>query len=592
VINKGQIVNGRYEIICLIGEGGMANVYLAYDPILERKVAIKVLRGDLSNDEKFIKRFQREAISASSLSHPNIVEIYDVGCENGNYYIVMEYVDGLTLKSLIKKRHNMILPEVLDIVKQVASGLKCAHNSYIIHRDIKPQNIMVMDDGMVKITDFGIAVAINSESLTQTNSVMGSVHYLPPEQANGTGSTNKSDIYSLGIMMFEMLTGKVPFKGETAVEVAIRQLRDPLPSVSNYRDDIPQSVENIILKACAKNPENRYQDISEMLYDLDHCLDSDKRNVRKYVYQYPEKMVKDDEPVKSRENKVKEEKHIEEKLPENNIKEEKEVTLEKLDFTIDDDFEDLKKPKKKQISKVVLGILFGVCSLIVITILLLVIYFPSLNKVKDIKVPNVAEKSVEEAIIALEALGLTVEEEIININSSTIEEGLVVKTNPLAGRTVKEGTVIKIYVSTGALGFTLEDYTGKNYLEIKGALESRGINVIIEEEEVSADSDKKEDIIIKQKPEKGSSVNEGDNVTLYIPKILVVYPDFTDGSYTVESVQEFCDKYNVTLTINYDYESTEVDGKIISQTRDAGTTVAGNATFGITVAKEKEDTEW
>jgi len=571
MINKGQIVNGRYEVICLIGEGGMANVYLAYDPILERKVAIKVLRGDLSNDEKFIKRFQREAISASSLSHPNIVEIYDVGCENGNYFIVMEFVDGLTLKSLIKKRGNMILAEVLDIVKQVASGLECAHASYIIHRDIKPQNIMVMDDGMVKITDFGIAVAINSESLTQTNSVMGSVHYLPPEQANGTGSTNKSDIYSLGIMMFEMLTGKLPFKGETAVEVAIRQLRDPLPSISNYRDDVPQSVENVILKACAKNPDNRYQDISEMLYDLDHCMDSDHKQDRKYVYRYPEKMVKDDEPVKSKKVEP--------------IKEEK---LENLDFTIETKKE---KPKKKAISKVVLGILFGLCSIIAIVILLLVIYFPSMNRVKDVIVPSVAEKSIEDAIIALEAYGLVVEEEVLDINSSTIEEGLVVKTNPLAGRTVKEGTKITIYVSAGALGFTLEDYTGKNYLEVKGALESRNINVIIEEQEVSSDSNSKEDIILKQSPEADTVVNEGDNVTLYIPKVLVIYPDFTDGSYDVKSVQEFCDKYNVILTINYDYDTTEPDGKIISQTRDAGTTVAGNATFGITVAATKDETE-
>ena len=383
--------------------------------------------------------------------------------------------------------------------------------------------------------------------------------------------------------MFEMLTGKLPFKGETAVEVAIRQLRDPLPSVSNYRDDIPQSVENVILKACAKNPDNRYQDITEMLYDLDHCLDSDRKFERKYVYKYPEKMVKDDEPLKSRENKV--------PAPKKEEITQKVETIQELDFTVDDDFKDLKKPEKKQVSKVVLGILFGICSLVVIVILIFVIFLPSLNEVKDIKVPNVSEKTVEEAIIALEALGLTVEEEILDINSSAIEEGLVVKTNPLAGRTVKEGTAIKIYVSTGALGFSLENYVGKNYLEVKGALEARGINVIIEEEEVSADSNKKEDIILKQKPEKGTTVNEGDNVTLYIPKVLVVYPDFTDGSYTIDSVQEFCDKYNVKLTINYDYDSTEVDGKIISQTRDAGTTVAGNATFGITVAKEKEVVE-
>ena len=207
MIIKGQKINDRYEIIRMIGEGGMANVYLAQDTILERKVAVKILRGDLAEDEKFVRRFQREAISASSLTHPNIVEMYDVGEDDGKYFIVMEYVDGKTLKSLVKKRGGLTLPEVIDIMLQLSSGLACAHDSYIIHRDIKPQNIMILDDGTVKITDFGIAMALNSNELTQTNSVMGSVHYLPPEQANGSGATIKSDIYSLGILMYELLTG-------------------------------------------------------------------------------------------------------------------------------------------------------------------------------------------------------------------------------------------------------------------------------------------------------------------------------------------------------------------------------------------------
>ena len=265
MIIKGQKINDRYEIIRMIGEGGMANVYLAQDTILERKVAVKILRGDLAEDEKFVRRFQREAISASSLTHPNIVEMYDVGEDDGKYFIVMEYVDGKTLKSLVKKRGGLTLPEVIDIMLQLSSGLACAHDSYIIHRDIKPQNIMILDDGTVKITDFGIAMALNSNELTQTNSVMGSVHYLPPEQANGSGSTIKSDIYSLGILMYELLTGKLPFKGENAVEIAIKQMKEQIPSVCKFNPDIPQSVENIILKACAKNPKNRYDSVLEML---------------------------------------------------------------------------------------------------------------------------------------------------------------------------------------------------------------------------------------------------------------------------------------------------------------------------------------
>ena len=563
MLSSGQVINGRYEIIKLIGEGGMANVYLAFDPILKRNVAVKILRGDLSNDEKFVKRFKREAISASSLAHPNIVEIYDVGEENGNYFIVMEYVDGVTLKTLIKKRGKMILAEALDITKQVASGLECAHASYIIHRDIKPQNIMVLDDGLVKITDFGIAVASNSESLTQTNSVMGSVHYLPPEQANGTGSTIRSDIYSLGIMMFEMLTGKVPFKGETAVEIAIKQLKEPLPSLSMYRDDIPQSVENIILKACAKNPENRYANVTEMLYDLDHCLDQDHLHDRKYIYKYPEKVV-----VKDIENEAKETKK-EEKI--------EQVSLE--DTVV------LEKPKNK--SKAVLIVLLSICSLAVIGLLTTLIFF-SRNKAKDIIVPNVTSKSTEEAIKELESAGLIVDDEVLEINSSTVDEGLVVKTNPLAGRTVKTGTSIKIYISLGAKGITIEDYKGKNVLEVKGALEAHGINVIIEKEEVES-KDAKEDLIIKQSPEAGTELVEGNTVTLYIPDIKILYPDFTDGTYTEKSIREFCEKYNVILTVEYDENTNYPEGTIIHQTRDAGTPVTGNATFGITVARDKQE---
>ena len=288
MIIKGELIDNRYKIIKSIGEGGMANVYLAWDTILEREVAVKVLRGDLSDDEKFIRRFKREANSASSLKHPNIVEIYDVGEDNGKYFIVMEYVNGKTLKSLIKKRGALNINEAIDIMLQLTSGIACAHDSYIIHRDIKPQNVMILEDGRVKITDFGIAMALNSNELTQTNSVMGSVHYLPPEQASGSGSTIKSDIYSLGILMFELLTGKVPFKGDNAVEIAIKHMKDPIPSVREFNSSIPQSVENIVLRACAKNPKNRYSSASEMYEDLKTCLNVSRSEESRLVYKYPE----------------------------------------------------------------------------------------------------------------------------------------------------------------------------------------------------------------------------------------------------------------------------------------------------------------
>ena len=260
MITKGQKINDRYEVIRSIGEGGMANVYLGYDTILDRNVAIKVLRGDLSNDEKFVRRFQREALSASSLAHPNIVEMYDVGEDDGVYYIVMEYVEGKTLKQLLKKRGTLTLSEAIDIISQLTDGMAHAHDSYIIHRDLKPQNIMIKDDGQIKITDFGIAMALNSTQLTQTNSVMGSVHYLPPEQASGQGSTLQSDIYSMGIVMYELISGELPFRGDNAVEIALKHLKEPIPDIREVVPNVPTSIVNVIKKATAKNPKNRYSD--------------------------------------------------------------------------------------------------------------------------------------------------------------------------------------------------------------------------------------------------------------------------------------------------------------------------------------------
>ena len=288
MLTKGQKVNERYEIVKTIGEGGMANVYLAKDTILSRNVAVKVLRGDLSSDEKFIRRFQREALSVSNLSHPNIVEVYDVGEEDGQYYIVMEYIEGKTLKQLIHKRGALTIPEVIDIMSQLTDGLAHAHEAYIIHRDIKPQNIMILDNGEVKITDFGIAVAMNATQLTQTNSVMGTVHYLPPEQANGKSATVKTDIYSLGILMYELLTGSVPFKGDNAVEIALKHMKEKLPSVRKQNPLIPQSIENILLKACAKNPRNRYDSVRQMHDDLEHAMEM---KMKKNIFIHIQKMI-------------------------------------------------------------------------------------------------------------------------------------------------------------------------------------------------------------------------------------------------------------------------------------------------------------
>ena len=571
MIAKGQKISDRYQIIKSIGEGGMANVYLAYDTILERNVAVKVLRGDLANDEKFVRRFQREALQASSLSHPNIVEVYDVGEDNGEYYIVMEYVEGKHLKGLLKKRGKLTIPEVVDIMIQVTSGLTVAHDSYIIHRDIKPQNIMILDNGLVKLTDFGIALAMNSTQLTQTNSVMGSVHYLPPEGASGKGATLQSDIYSLGILMYELLTGKLPFRGETAVEIALKQLKEPMPSIRKEIPDIPQSIENIILRATAKNPKNRYADAREMHDDLLTCLDESRKNEIKISLKYPEIDLDDGKMLKLKnENLTK--------------KESDEIIAKRITQ------KDINKNQNKSIV-----ILLSIFTGIVVLITSIVVLLPKLTKKAQVTVPDVSNMTVVKAIETLQEEGFTVSPKQIEKSSTVIDEGKIISTSPSGGTKHKKGYEITLYVSTGSKSVEVEDYTGKNYLEVKGKLEAYGINVIIEKKEMEVDSDEdyETNIIMDQSVKKGEHLSKGDNITLYIPDIKNLYPDFTDGTYSVSDIIDFANEYKLklkfidkdskTISITSENANEYADYKILTQNRATGTKVTENASFTIKI---------
>lgn len=559
MVVKGQKINDRYQIIRLIGEGGMANVYIALDTILDRYVAVKILRGDLANDDKFVRRFQREAISASSLNHPNIVEMYDVGEDNGQYFIVMEYVEGKTLKSLIKKRGALTIPEVIDIMLQLTSGLSCAHNSYIIHRDIKPQNVLIKEDGTVKITDFGIAMAINGQELTQTNSVMGSVHYLPPEQANGSGSTIKSDIYSLGILMYELLTGTIPFKGDNAVEIAIKQMKDQIPSVCKINPDIPQSLENIILKATAKNPKNRYDNVNEMYDDLIKCLDPEVMHQSRVVYEYPEHELEATKEIKSLKEDI---------SAELDVLEEKDKISDKLSLAV-----------------IITGSIF-MAMLVIIG--LFIIFYPKLTETKEVEIPAVSGKTIVDAEKALKDLGFKVNTEIKEKNDNEIEEGLVIDTIPssIKKSKVKEGTEITLIISLGESGFTLDtdDYIGDTYFGMEAMLKERGIYVVVLKKEVEDKEKYKENEIIEVSPKSGTRVTEGDTVTIYIPDIVTEYPDFTDGSWSISDIETFCKTYSITLTKDYQQTSEYTPGKIISQSRAKGTKVMPT-TLKIVIAK-------
>ena len=531
MLTKGQKINDRYEIIKTIGEGGMANVYLANDTILDRKVAIKVLRGDLSNDEKFIRRFQREALSVSNLSHPNIVEVYDVGEEDGQYYIVMEYIEGKTLKQLLKKRETLTLPEVIDIMLQLTDGLAHAHESYIIHRDIKPQNIMILDNGLVKITDFGIAMALNATQLTQTNSVMGSVHYLPPEQANGKSATVKSDIYSLGILMYELITGSVPFKGDNAVEIALKHMKEKIPSIRKQNPTIPQSVENIVIKATAKNPRNRYDSVKEMHDDLEVCME--KENAKKVTFEYPENDIDDSEPITKKKEK-------------NKIEKPNVEYTEKKEESIGEDI--LETPKKRN---TVILLLTGI--VLFLLIIAGIFWLSSTKEVKDVIVPNVVGKETEKAIKELEKLGFkyTIESK----ESDTVAEGLVIRTNPKAGSTRKKGDTITIIESLGGEYHYLEDYIGKDYTEIKAKLELIGVNVNIEKKDVENKDEYKgkEQNIIDQKPiynkDEKKVLEKGDTVTLYIPNIVNEYPDMIAENWSLSDVMSFAEEYKINVSV-------------------------------------------
>ena len=605
MLSKGQKINNRYEIVKSIGEGGMANVYLANDKILDRKVAVKVLRGDLSSDDKFIRRFQREALSVSNLSHPNIVEVYDVGEEDGEYYIVMEYIEGKTLKQLLKKRESLTLTEVIDIMTQLTDGISHAHESYIIHRDIKPQNIMIQDDGRIKITDFGIAMALNATQLTQTNSVMGSVHYLPPEQASGKGATVKSDIYSMGILMYELLTGTVPFKGDNAVEIALKHMKDKIPSIRKQDPSIPQSVENILLKATAKNPRNRYDTAKEMHEDLLNCLKEEHANDKKIVFEYPENDIDDNTPItpttkpKKRVEKPKEE-EIDEDTDEL-ITEIKNDSNEKEDDNNSDDAleEYFEQPKKRNTLIIILTTFF-----LLLLISLGVFWLITTKEVKDVVVPNVENLTLEKAISILKKEGFTYTTE--QKNSETVEVGYVIKTSPKAGSTRKKGDTITIVESIGGNYIYLEDYTGKNYTEVKAKLELLKVNVLIEKKDVE-DKEKykdKENIIIDQSPkytegEEKTVIEAGDTITLYIPNIVDEYPDMVSEGWRLSDFLAFADEYQITYVIQdklgniipSDKYDAYKDSVIQDQSRKSGDRILTNVTQKITLNVEYKTEE-
>lgn len=456
-MTPNQTLNGRYRIIGSLGEGGMADVYLAHDLILNRNVAVKLLRFDLQNDDKTIQRFQREALSTTELVHPNIVSVYDVGTDNGLHYLVMEYVDGTDLKQYIKTHFPIPYQQVVDIMEQILSGVATAHAHDIIHRDLKPQNVLMDKNGNAKISDFGVALAQEEQTLTQTNAVVGSVHYLSPEQARGHLATKRSDIYSLGIILYEMLTGRVPFEGENAVSIAIKHYQNQIPYVRDFDPRIPQALENVVLKATAKNPFDRYNNVTEMATDLSTALSVKRADEKRFVAPSvtDQTIIADASAFESASKDVAEIKAISQK---------KTQTPETKPS--------VKKRRNRHPLRKKIAIFFGLLVLFVSGIA--IAFYLSFPKV--VTIPNVTGMTQIQATETLKNHDLKVGR-ITKTGSQKVAYKRVVETLPTKKKQVQAGITVNIVMSEGPNSYVVGNYIGSSYTQVAKHLRAKGFKI-------------------------------------------------------------------------------------------------------------------
>lgn len=569
----GRRLNDRYKILKLIGSGGMANVYLAHDMILDRDVAVKMLRMDYSNDPDFVRRFQREAYSVTSLSHPNIVSSYDVGEEEGLQYIVMEYVEGETLKEYIQ-HHTPIKPkEVLRIMEQLTAAIAHAHHFQIVHRDIKPQNILINQDGIVKVTDFGIATASTAATITQTNSVLGSVHYLSPEQARGGVANKKSDIYSLGIVMFELLTGELPFSGESAVSIALKHLQSEVPPPTTINPEIPQSVENIVLKATAKDIFYRYDSADEMKLDVQTALDTDRLNEKPFVI-----------PVNEDETKVL---PIIKDIPASPESEADTVVLpiskptKQINDKTSKKMADSKKKRKKKNSfaKFIIGTFIA----LLIGGLLAITLIPALFLPEDVEIPDVKNMTYESAVTLLASKGLKISDPK-ELYDDEIEEGKVVKTSPNIGETVKENSSITIYKSKGKKSGKMENLKGFQYNSLKQRLDEEYKSVTTH----YIESEATEGEIVDQSPNEGADIIQDEtDLDVWISKgtSTVILRDLTGLS--KKDVENYASENGLKLNFKEEESETVQKGQVISQSPSASAEVKEGETINVVISSGK-----
>ena len=581
MIQIGKIFAGRYRIIKQIGRGGMADVYLAKDLILDgEEVAVKVLRTNYQTDPIAVARFQREARAMADLDHPHIVRITDIGEEDGQQYLAMEYVAGLDLKRYIKEHHPLSNEEAVRIMGQILLAMRLAHTRGIVHRDLKPQNILLTPDGTAKVTDFGIAVAFAETSLTQTNSMLGSVHYLSPEQARGSKATVQSDIYAMGIIFYEMLTGHIPYDGDSAVTIALQHFQKPLPSVIAENPSVPQALENVVIKATAKKLTDRYQSVAEMYVDLSSSLSYNRRNEPKLVFNDTTKADTKTLPKVPQSTLT--------SIPKVQTQSPKPQTAKPSQQASEDNY--ATKPVKKRKFRVRYMILLASIVLVAASLIWILSRTPA-----TIAIPDVAGQTVAEAKETLKKANFEIGEEKSEA-SEKVEEGRIIRTDPEAGKTRKEGTKINLVVSSGKQSFQLSNYIGRKSTDVIAELKQKKVpeNLIKIEEEESSESE--EGTVLRQSPSAGTTydLSKASTITLTIAKKVtsVAMPSYIGSSleFTKNNLVQIVGikEANIEVVEVTTAPSGTAEGTVVEQSPRAGEKVDLNKTrIKISIYKPK-----
>ena len=591
-----NIICNRYKILDHLGTGGMATVWLGYDTILDRKVAIKTFKID-ANDEGAVKRFNREAKAVTSLSHPNIVSIYDVENEGDFYYLILEYIEGMTLKDYMIKNPRISIETIVHIAKQIAAGLSHAHQNGIIHRDIKPQNILMDENLTCKITDFGIARAYGDTTLTQTNQMLGTVYYLSPEQARGNVATAQSDIYSLGILIFEMITGQIPFKGESAVAIALKHLQEELPEIDKYRENIPQSVKNIVLQATMKNPNERYISSKELCDDLSTVLNPERLYENRYTgfklntesvnnynqTQYIDTPVNDNHYDYNNYNEEVDYYEYEEDNSKNNRKNNRSYQSKNLP---NNSYNNVNKKHEKEETSKAKHIFLAILAIIAIAVGTFFTYNYVVGA-NSVSAPDVRNKTLEEAKVAIVKAGLEVGD-ITEVASDDVKEKTVIDSDPKAGKKVKKGSTVDLRVSSGKKTVDMPNFIGMDEETVKRNASKLGFkNVTVEKVESDRYDTGK---VVSQNITAGTEIVPKEKeliIQVSNGKKKITMPNLVgEDSSNIESILSSYGFKNVSYREEY---SDKDSGTIISQNiRTGSSIIPSEESLEITISKGRE----